>query len=581
MRFIKFILPVIFITILTWKVYVPLTVPGFFPVHDDTQPSRIFELALALKDGQFPVRIVRDLGYGFGYPIFNFYAPLPYYIGSLPYLLGFDIITSTKIMYAAGIFLSSLFMYMFIRDFFGMWAGMAASVLYTMAPYHAVNIYVRGAVGEYYAYAFLPLLFSGFFRLLQEQSRKKIKDWIRNTRAGMIACILGLTAILLSHNILGMLTTFLVVMLYGLIFLKQLVFRDMDAINLRRVLVSLLLGFGIAAFFILPAFTEKDYTKVSMLTSGGSDFRNHFVFIDQLWNSAWGYAGSAPGRNDGMSFKIGKVHLIAAVLSLSVFLYGIIMHKKNGKHRIILMSFFIAVLILSAVMTLEISLPLWEILPVLSFVQYPWRFLNFTLFAASGMAAYIFLSVSGRKQIILMVFISAVTVLVNTKLFTPSEFTSGNSAQYIDTVSLRYGISRISDEYLPADFVIPRSNTEVRQEIFSVISGLETTVLKDTSVEKQVSVISRQDLQVVSNVAFFPGWHVIVDGKEVQTENHSGRITFWLPGGDHKVGFVFRNTAVRFTANAISLFSVILLLYVLLFTPKLLFGECTRHEEDS
>src|SRR3990170_1206496 len=94
-----------------------LFIPGFFPIHDDTQVSRVYEMAKALKDGMFPVRWVADLGYGYGYPIFNFYAPLAYYVGGFFTLLGFYALISTKIMMILGILLSGVFMYLLARKF--------------------------------------------------------------------------------------------------------------------------------------------------------------------------------------------------------------------------------------------------------------------------------------------------------------------------------------------------------------------------------------------------------------------------------------------------------------------------------
>ena len=71
-----------------------------------------------------------------------------------------------------------------------------------------------------------------------------------------------------------------------------------------------------SAFFIVPAIFEMKLTNVGKIISGEFNFSDHFVFWDQLWNSAWGFAGSAKGRMDGMSFKIGKLHLIFALSGL-------------------------------------------------------------------------------------------------------------------------------------------------------------------------------------------------------------------------------------------------------------------------
>src|SRR3972149_3277762 len=86
----------------------PFFHPGFFPMHDDTQPSRVFEMAQSLRDGMFPVRWVKDLGYGYGYPIFNFYAPLSYYIGAGFMFLGVDALVATKLVITFGMILAGL-----------------------------------------------------------------------------------------------------------------------------------------------------------------------------------------------------------------------------------------------------------------------------------------------------------------------------------------------------------------------------------------------------------------------------------------------------------------------------------------
>ena len=98
---------VLFISILT---ILPLFRDGFFPIHDDAQIVRVQQMTKALQDGQFPVRWVSDLGYGYGYPIFNFYAPLPYYIGSVFDLIGFSPLTATKIMMGIGMLVAGLTM---------------------------------------------------------------------------------------------------------------------------------------------------------------------------------------------------------------------------------------------------------------------------------------------------------------------------------------------------------------------------------------------------------------------------------------------------------------------------------------
>ena len=76
----------------------PLFHTGFFPMHDNTQVARVFEMGKALRDGMIPVRWAQDLGFGYGYPLFTFYAPLAYYVGGLFILLGLPALLATKIL---------------------------------------------------------------------------------------------------------------------------------------------------------------------------------------------------------------------------------------------------------------------------------------------------------------------------------------------------------------------------------------------------------------------------------------------------------------------------------------------------
>ena len=133
--------------------------PSYFPMHDDTQVGRVVSMARSLSDGQFPVRWVSDLGYGYGYPIFNFYGPLPYYIGGALTNLGIPAMFATKIMMGLGMILAPLLAFLVLEQFLGVMAAAVSAILFMYAPYHAVQLYVRGAVGELYATAFLPLLF--------------------------------------------------------------------------------------------------------------------------------------------------------------------------------------------------------------------------------------------------------------------------------------------------------------------------------------------------------------------------------------------------------------------------------------
>src|SRR3990172_12363125 len=91
-------------------------------------------------------------------------------------------------------------------------------------------------------------------------------------------------------------------------------------------LLSIILALGLAAFFWLPAILEKKFTRVDqLLLTNLADFRIHFVYLQQLWNWTWGFGGSAQGLVDGISFKIGKLHII---VSLATFMLALALLVK-------------------------------------------------------------------------------------------------------------------------------------------------------------------------------------------------------------------------------------------------------------
>lgn len=550
------IFELLLVTVLSYWALKPLLVKGYFPMHDDTQPARIFEMAQALKEGQFPVRWVGDLGYGAGYPLFNFYAPLPYYLGSLVYLIGLNVIDSAKILFGIGIILSLLFMYFFLKKIAGRAAGMAGGVLYLYAPYHAVNIYVRGALGELYAYSFLPLLALGIYLLFSSDTKQ-------NVRGGILWGVLGLSGMILSHNILGMLGLFLLILFIFLIFVYLLV----NKLNLKIILSLSLIGIFsllLTSFFWMPAVLEKQYTNVKSVTQGGSNFSDHFVYPDQLWNSAWGYAGSAPGRADGMSFMIGKYHLVLAFFSLASYLIFFKKHQKNNYSYVFLIS--TVLFILSTFMMLQSSRFIWLLFPFLKYIQFPWRFLNFSLFFLTLVILYLFTFLEAKQKNTLSAIIIIFSILFYAKFFQPAMHITSTDKDYISAASLTGKMSAISDEYLPVNFI--KKNSQEFIDSHNAISNINARVDINRFTYKEISVNSPEAGEYTAPFTFFPGWEAILDGKKMMMKETFGRISLTVPKGESKLVLKFTDTRVRKIANTISFFGIFLLVYVALFRAK-------------
>lgn len=173
---------------ITW----PIFLPGYFSHHDDLQVMRIFEMRKCFADLQIPCRWVPDMGYGNGFPLFNYYSAFPYYLGAfLSYVYGF--IGAAKILFFIPLIGSGISMYLLGKELFGKLGGFVAGVLYLFAPYRALDSYVRGAVAESFALFLIPLVFYFSLKLIKSNNFN-IKYFLATT--------ISLGSFLTTHNIM-------------------------------------------------------------------------------------------------------------------------------------------------------------------------------------------------------------------------------------------------------------------------------------------------------------------------------------------------------------------------------------------
>src|SRR5579859_2889094 len=257
----KKILLITLIIVLSFWTMRPLFHSGFFPVHDNAQPSRVFEIFQSVKDGMLPVRWTKDFGYTYGYPLFNFYAPLIYYIGAFFMIFGFNVLVASKIMIGVGIIISGISMFLFAKEFWGKTGAFISAVAYMYAPYHAVDIYVRGDISESFAYAFIPLAFLGFYKIIEKNityKDKSIKMQRRNHWFWIVIASLSLTAIILSHNLSA-----LMVMPFLIIYTCTFLLLSKNKLsNFYSFSFTLIISLSVAAFYWIPVFAEMKYTNV-------------------------------------------------------------------------------------------------------------------------------------------------------------------------------------------------------------------------------------------------------------------------------------------------------------------------------
>jgi len=530
-------LAVILVLILTIPAFWSIAKPGYFPMHDDMQAMRTLQMRKCLLDGQIPCRWVPDMGYGYGYPQFNFYGPLPYYFMAGLTFLGLSILDSVKIGFIITIPISALGMYFLAREFWGRLGSIISALLFVYAPYRAVDMYVRGAVGEFWALSFLPFIFLFLKRLIEGK------------KYSVLGLSIFLSLLLITHNITSMITApFLVLWIVYFAYFQKKHLKEV----FQKLMLSGLWSISLSAFYLLPAWFEKKYVHVDTIIMGYFDYRRHFISLAQLFlRSFWGYGTSDLGPRDEIFLGVGLVHLVFAALSLlALFVAGLFFREKPKKIKTALV--FLGLFLLSVFMAHSRSSFVWRALPLLEFVQFPWRFLTLSILFISLLGGAIgnyfkstlltlFLAV-GLLSLFTFSFFKPETIVT----ISDQEKFSGELWEKQQTISIF--------DYLPIYADKPPADAAQVNPI------LESGELLVNDVRKGSDWLS-YDLSVVSDQAtirlpqyYFPGTNLLVNGENTSFDyrNELGLPTFSLYRGEHLIYLSLNNTWVRSLGNVLT-----------------------------
>lgn len=365
---------------------------NMFTFHDETQPARIQEFVLNLKTLHIPPRIAPDFSFKMGYPVFNFYAPASYWITGIISVIGIHTLASLKISFLLTIIVGFIASYFFLREYFDFFPSVTGAFLYISSVYYPLNIFVRGNLGEVWFLALFPV---GLV-LVKKTAKKPVQSTYFFT---VIALLLLFTV----HNLLSVVGIVLVV-IFALILPHK-----------KTTLSAIVLGLLISSYFIVPLLMENHLTYATAIATQ-TKYTDHFLCPNQLWDSPWGYGGSIPGCNDGMSFKIGKLQLIFAALGMLIFFWNTIRRKKASfnLHSV----FFITLSAGSLFMTTYQSKFIWDLFsPLFALFQFPWRFIAFSLLGLSYFAAYFFQNLHFRFKNLVLLFIIGLLFVIQSKYF--------------------------------------------------------------------------------------------------------------------------------------------------------------------
>ena len=512
--------------------------PGLPITHDGIDHvARIANFYQNLGEGNLIPRWAGNLNWGYGHPILMFLYPLPSYFASIFHFLGASFIDSVKLVFAVSFILSGLTMYLWVREFLGKEAGVAASILYLFAPYRFVDLYVRGAIGEHVAFIFPPLILYFLLRI----SKNKLDFFDKKFFLLILGGSFSLAGFILSHNAISLLFAPLI-FFYVLFLLWQ-----NRSLKLTKTFIALFAFGGLLSFFFwFPAFFEGKYTLRDIVTAG--EYAKRFVNLKDLIYSPWGFGGTGL-----FSVQIGLVHLLS-VASLPF----VISKLRKNKKLLYLYLFTVLYFLFSIFLMLPQSNFLYSILTTLQKLQFPWRFLSVIVFTSSVMGGFLIYTLPNRTRFVTLTLIILASILLTANFWKANGFIQRDDSFFQKV----YKGTTDTGESSPV-WSVRFMEREAADQIEVIEGEAKIKKLSRTSTSHVYEINAKTDpVRIRENTLYFPGWNVF-DRRdkaldlEFQDPRHRGLMTFYLPRGSHKVYAQFGETKLRLFADYASFASLL------------------------
>lgn len=351
----------------------------FIPEGDDLffHLKRIEAIRSSLLAGQFPNRVSTFWNHGYGYAAAVFYGEAFLYLPALLRIIGFSVQAAYK-FYAITINLSTAFIsyFCFKKIFRDNRVALAGCAAYMLAPYRLVCIFLRAAVGEFTAMAFLPLVLYGLFCIYKEDTTDV---YYKN---GWKSLVLGYSGLIQCH-VLSCVMSAVFTGLFCLVFLRRTLkfkrFFQLIKAGCWTTILNLWFIWPFADYFRLGyTSATKSGNPLGRMNSNGA-FLSQMITLYQR--------GVGPSYSVGESFTIPNERnyavggfLVVAFLYLCYRIYH--GREKSEVSRIGDLSLAFAAV---SLFMCTIWFP-WDALQqmngllrmVTRNIQFPWRFLGIT-----------------------------------------------------------------------------------------------------------------------------------------------------------------------------------------------------------
>lgn len=509
--------------------------------HDfEFHASNWLDVAGQWKQGIFYPRWAEWANGGFGEPRFVFYPPLSWMLGAaLGLLFGWQASAAAFVVFAQT--LAGLCLFALARRTLPPSAALFAGAVYAANPYAQLVVYFRSDFAELLGAAVFPLL------ILFAEELAGAKD-LRSAGRPIALFSTVFAAMWLANAPAGVLATYSAALLFAATGVMRRSWQP-----LLRGSGGLALGFGLSSFYLVPAAYEQRWVRIAEALSIGLRPAENFLYtaIGDPEHNLFNWIASTTAV--GMIVLTGLAYLGARTRDENE-------KQRNVRRELILLA------AASSLLMLRITLPLWNLLPELKYLQFPWRWLLPLAVPFAGFAAGVF----ARKRLRWIAAAGAFVILFGTGWF----FVGHAWWDTEDFPVLRTAIARGdgyegTDEYDPlgddrtdlpqhasrARLILPNGAT-------AVAPAGQVHIERWVPEEKLIRVETRARVKLALRLLDYPAWRVEVNGAPVQPghPDRTKQMIVPLPAGESRISVRFTHTPDRTAGVVMSALSLLLFL---------------------